>query len=102
MQLGKVANPYLNKYLNIRAKILKDLVLEKDTRDTLYNALYKQQVRLLIIEIKNLNRDFSKVNYHTEQYNQKAVYKQIQISILRLFANLENKAPRKEKGEPNY
>jgi len=29
------------KYLDVGAKILKDLVLGKGTRDTLYNTLYK-------------------------------------------------------------
>ncbi|KAJ8067017.1 hypothetical protein OCU04_004397 [Sclerotinia nivalis] len=90
------------KYLEVGAKILKNLLIAKSPRLTIYNALraawtYNGE---LFIETKG-KRSHIKAS-HSNEVAWSIIYKQVWIWALRNFSELGGRAPRKEYRLPPY
>ena len=90
------------KHLEIGSKILKDVIVNRTIRNTLRNTLkvcWSERKRTFIQTAPD------KVAYiRTSSYQAcwDIVYRQIWVFVLRNFADLGGRAPRKERGEALY
>ncbi|KAJ8062052.1 hypothetical protein OCU04_009832 [Sclerotinia nivalis] len=84
------------KYLEVGAKILKDLLIAKSPRFTIYNALRSAWTYNGTLLVENKDKRSHIKGKHSNETAWGVTYKQIWIWALRNFSELGGRAPRKE------